>query len=318
MFDFKGLQQLAREGQDEPCEISVADLEAGKLRQIPKNIILMVWESDFPETSLERVGKTVIAQIQEHIYTKYWEHKYHARVFADAMVRAVRRLRVEGHPVSDPEIEGDDDVHIFVRWNMVFPLTISGKEAVEAIRAAYNLVWSRANQILEDSDSVLVLGKDTGVGMARLKRIADKLADMGYFPYIIKEQPDRIGESILQKVLRHALISKFVIVENTDASGHLYEIPHVAKMAECVTAVVQESGKGATWMFEDCYAKVQSWKKFEYKPGRITDTVEQAAAWAEQFIAQFGQFQMKVLPWLSKTQKNSKPKARRKKKHFHP
>jgi hypothetical protein len=33
--------------------------------------------------------------------------------------------------------------------------------------------------------------------------------------------------------------------ENSEASGHLYEIPHVAKAAECVTLVLQEEGKGA-------------------------------------------------------------------------
>jgi hypothetical protein len=34
--------------------------------------------------------------------------------------------------------------------------------------------------------------------------------------------------------MRYALSSKFVLVENTEPSGHLYEIPHVGKSAECV------------------------------------------------------------------------------------
>jgi hypothetical protein len=101
----------------------------------------------------------------------------------------------------------------------------------------------------------LVLGKDTGPALDRLKRIASKLQELGYYTYIIKEQPDKAGESVIQKVMRYALSSKFVIIENTEASGHLYEIPHVTKAAECVTVVLQEEGKGATWMFEDAYAK---------------------------------------------------------------
>jgi hypothetical protein len=32
--------------------------------------------------------------------------------------------------------------------------------------------------------------------------------------------------------MRYALSSKFVLIENTEPSGHLYEIPHVAKAAE--------------------------------------------------------------------------------------
>ena len=102
---------------------------------------------------------------------------------------------------------------------------------------------------------MLVLGKDVGQALDRLKRIAAELEPLGYHTYIMKEQPDKAGESVIQKVLRHALSSKFVLIENTEPSGHLSAIPHVAKAAECVTVVLQEEGKGATWMFEDAYAK---------------------------------------------------------------
>jgi len=84
----------------------------------------------------------------------------------------------------------------------------------------------------------------------RLQRIASRLQELGYYTYIIKDQPDKPGEGLVQKVLRYALSSKFVLIENSEPSGHLYEIPHVAKAAECVTVVLQEEGKGATWMFE--------------------------------------------------------------------
>jgi hypothetical protein len=41
-------------------------------------------------------------------------------------------------------------------------------------------------------------------------------------------------QTIIQKVLRYALLSRFVLIENTGASGHLFEVPHVTKMAECI------------------------------------------------------------------------------------
>lgn len=96
--------------------------------------------------------------------------------------------------------------------------------------------------------------------------------------------------------MRHALMCKFVIVENTEPSGHLYEMPHVAKAAECTTAVLQERGKGATWMFEDAYMKFRNWHKIEYS--NIDAAVDEAIAWAEDYIRQFGKFQQSVLPWL--------------------
>jgi len=47
--------------------------------------------------------------IQEHIYTKYWFHKFHASVFANAMIKAIKRLTVEGMPFSDEELEEYDE-----------------------------------------------------------------------------------------------------------------------------------------------------------------------------------------------------------------
>ncbi len=169
-----------------------------------------------------------------------------------------------------------------------------------SIKSAFDLVWHRADSILENSDSVLVLGKDSGAALDRLKSIASRLEDLGYYTYIIKEQPDRLGESVVQKVLRYAISSKFVIIENTEASGHLYEIPHVAKAAECVTVVLQEEGKGATWMFEDAYAKHKHWHKLTYWVGELKRAVDGAAAWAERFVADFADYQIANLPWLKK------------------
>jgi len=149
-------------------------------------------------------------------------------------------------------------------------------------------------------DSVLILGKDTGASLARLKEIEAKLPDLGYDTHIIKEQPEKAGESMIQKVMRCALSSKFVPIEKTEASGHLYEVPHVAKAAECVTAVLQEEGKGSTWMFEDAYAKHRHWHKLTYADGQIGTAVEEAVKWAEGFLGEFRAYQATTLLWLKK------------------
>jgi hypothetical protein len=242
----------------------------------------------------------LVCHIEEHLYTKYWEHKFSAYAFADAMVRAVVRLAHEGHPLSDPSREDEDDVHLFVRWELRLPIGTSAEVVAESINSAFDLVWQRADSILENSDSVLVLGKDTGPGLARLKQIASALEDLGYYSYIIKEQPDKAGESVIQKVMRFALSSKFVLVENTEAAGQLYEIPHVTKAAECVTVVLQEEGKGATWMFEDAYAKHRHWHKITYKEGTLHGAVREAVAWSERFVGAFAAKQAATLPWLKK------------------
>jgi hypothetical protein len=108
----------------------------------------------------------------------------------------------------------------------------------------------------------------------------------------------KAGESVIQKVMRYALSSKFVMIENTQPAGHLYEIPHVTKAAECVTVVLQEEGKGATWMFEDAYAKHRHWAKITHEDGNLEHAVQEAAAWAEKFVAAFAVDQKAKLPWL--------------------
>src|SRR5260221_4519367 len=263
---------------DDGDPIRLEELSRLNLENLPEDVHISLMDDYFPESTIWRKRDDLVCEIQEHLYTKYWEHKFSAYAFAEAMERAVRRLANEGHPFAEPSRD-DDDVHIFVRWQMTLPRATKAELVAKSIRSAFDLVWHRADSILENSDSVLVLGKDTGAGLKRLKKIASKLEELGYYTYIIKEQPDRAGESVVQKVLRYALSSKFVLIENTEASGHLYEIPHVAKAAECVTVVLQEVGKGATWMFEDAYAKHNHWHKLTYRRGSLERAVADAAAW---------------------------------------
>ena len=282
---------------DDVEPIGIAQLKDMSFPSMPEDIRIWVMDDYFPETIISRESDILVCEIQEHLYTKYWEHKFSAYAFAEAMERAVRRLAHEGHPLTSPTRD-DEDVHIFVRWELRLPINTGPESVAESIKAAFDMVWQRADSILENSDSVLVLGKDTGPALDKLKRIASKLRDLGYYTYIIKEQRDRAGESVVQKVMRCALSSKFVLIENAEASGHLYEIPHVAKAGECVTVVLQEDGKGATWMFEDAYAKHRHWHKLTYEDNQLENVVEQAAAWAERFVRYFASYQEAKLPWL--------------------
>lgn len=283
----------------EPDPIRVAELVRLDLASMPPDASVWIMDDNLPEVRIQRVGDRLVLAFEEHLYTKYWQHKYSAYAFSAAMERAVRRLADEGHPLSEPSVD-DEDVHIFVRWHLTLSATTSPTEVPAAIRAAFDLVWRRADAILENSDSVLILGKDTGDALARLQVIASTLDGLGYHTYIIKELPDNPGEGVIQKVLRYALSSKFVIIENTDPSGHLYEVPHIVKTAEAISVVVQEDGKGATWMFEDLYAKLNSIHKFVYPANEIADAVIRGARWAEGFRQQYSDYQMQHLPWLKR------------------
>ena len=99
-----------REDDGEP--ISIEELKRLNLKEMPEDVSVMVLGDYFPDTTLTREGEFLVCEITEHLYTKYWEHKFSAYAFAEAMERAVRRLAHEGHPFSGPSRD-DEDVHIF-------------------------------------------------------------------------------------------------------------------------------------------------------------------------------------------------------------
>lgn len=288
---------------DEFEDVNFSDLKNIDLKKIDENIHLNIFENNFPQCTINRNGNKLLINIEEHIYTKFWFHKYHASVFSEAMIKAIKRLRLEGVPFENEELDNEDEVHIFVRWSLIEPANIDINTLKNNINLAFDSVFERANSMLENSDSVLILGKDTGVGMELLKRIQYHLDNLGFYTYIIKEQPDRIGESIIQKVMRFGLSSRFVIIENSEPTGHLYEFPHITKFAELTSIVLQRQGEGSTWMFEDLYHKLNSIKKFEYNNDNLEEKINLGIEWAKDYAKSFGDYQKQKLPWFNQKNK---------------
>jgi hypothetical protein len=281
-------------------EISFSEFGNMNFENLDENITYQIFENNFPSCSITRLRDKLLVRIEEHIYTKYWFHKYHASVFSEAMIKAIKRLRIEGVPFSDDELENEDEVHIFVRWTLTEPVNINSKTLAQNINLAFDTVFERANSMLENSDSILILGKDTGEGLEVLKRIQSHLDNLGFYTYIIKELPDIIGESVMQKVLRYGLSSRFVIIENSEPTGHLYEFPHITKFAELTSIILQRKGEGSTWMFEDLYHRIKNIKKFEYSNENLEEQINTGIEWAYEYLKAFGNYQKDKLPWLSK------------------
>src|SRR5437667_4409081 len=139
-----------RDDDGEP--IGIDELKGLDLGGMPEDVVVQVMDNYFPETTIRREGGTLICDIEERLYTKYWEHKFSAYAFAEAMERAVRRLAREGHPLLNPAVD-DEDVHIFVRWQLQLPVGTQSDVVADSIKAAFDLVWARADSILENSDS---------------------------------------------------------------------------------------------------------------------------------------------------------------------
>jgi hypothetical protein len=119
-----------RNEDDDP--ISIKALKALDLAAMPDDVAVRVMDNYFPDTTLRREGDSLVCEIEEHLYTKYWEHKFSAYAFSEAMERAVTRLMHEGHPISRPSRDAED-VHIFVRWQLRLPLATPPEELILAV-----------------------------------------------------------------------------------------------------------------------------------------------------------------------------------------
>ena len=77
-----------------------------------------------------------------------------------------------------------------MRWHVApsGPYKLNHYRKVDKVGFRFSV--ESAEAILENSDSVLILGKDTGLGMAKLKTIGSKLQERGYYTFIIKDGPD--------------------------------------------------------------------------------------------------------------------------------
>ena len=111
--------------------LSLKELLTINLTKMPEQESLQILDNNFPCCYIIRIGDSLEITLEEHIYTKYWFHKYHASVFAEAMIKAVKRLATEGFPYFSEELDNDDDVHLFVRWALAESIHIPNQTLID-------------------------------------------------------------------------------------------------------------------------------------------------------------------------------------------
>lgn len=128
--------------------------------------------------------------------------------------------------------------------------------------------------------SILILGQDTSQ-IERLRIIQNILNERGYKGIIVKDQSDIEIQSVEEKINMLGSISKFVICENSFPSGHIDELK-ICSLNRYVTAIIQEEGKGATWMQSDYPLDYSFIKVFKYSSlSQIDDILSEVIKWAE-------------------------------------
>jgi hypothetical protein len=137
--------------------------------------------------------------------------------------------------------------------------------------------------------TVVILGKDnTDEAYARLRVMAAVAESRGMIPILVRQQTELYGEPFLKKALLYCNLARYVIVENSAPAGQIVELP-LTLFQGSVTAVLQEEGKGSTWLLEELLVRQRNVKRFTYPPGGLEAAVQEASEWCETAWTEFAE-----------------------------
>jgi len=129
-------------------------------------------------------------------------------------------------------------------------ITFAQKFASDPVYASSQLAeHSIIDQLKASLDkNVLVLGRDSdGEGMEKINTIKTVLERLHFNGLTLKELPEIEFISLESKMARVAALCRFIIVEDSRASGHIDELK-ICVTNEFITVIVREAGTGSTWM----------------------------------------------------------------------
>lgn len=131
---------------------------------------------------------------------------------------------------------------------------------------------------------VLILGKHSKDDKcSKLKLIRHKLKVLGYDAYCVIEKPDDQGVTFIDKALKLAEDSKFIIIENSEPGGQIYEIAKIEN-TNYPTIILQKRDEGPSWLLDGIENRVSNFEKFEYDNRGLQEAIENGVKWAEEFI----------------------------------
>ena len=143
---------------------------------------------------------------------------------------------------------------------------------------------------------VLVLGQDT-TEIHRLRAIQQRLKSHGFEGVVVKDITDIEIQSVEEKVNMLASLSAFVVCENSYPSGHVDELK-ICSLNRFVTAILQEKGRGATWMQADYPVDFSFIETFEYSNvNEIGSAVDKSVEWALKKIDERKAFFNSIYRW---------------------
>jgi len=133
------------------AEVELDDLKGFNITSIPDGFWLALIEDnniDFQSASLSQEGYAGYSLVEMHIYRKYWDHKFGASQYSEALKKAIEQRKETNKDVEFDEIE-DDGAHIFIRFTIYYLQDMLIDEAYRTYQKIVTELEGHTERILE-------------------------------------------------------------------------------------------------------------------------------------------------------------------------
>ncbi len=144
---------------------------------------------------------------------------------------------------------------------------------------------------------VLILGSYSEEGLKKLCTIKEKIKEMGYTPILVKDI--ELSGSLHRKVKTLGNLMRFIIVEDSEKSGHLTEI-EFCKQDDWITAFLWKDGRPSSAMTKDYTVGTLIRRGFDYELPLLDAALENAVSWAEDTLLNVSENTKKPSIWNQK------------------
>lgn len=171
------------------------------------------------------------------------------------------------------------------RTELVFDLLLP-----DVVRALGNAARSKES-------TVLIIGSYSQKGRDKLEEIRSALAKHDLEGVVVDDFADIHQQSLFEKMLMFGSLARFIICDESVASGHLIELKACSDIG-FVTAILRNQGRSVTWVNADIAADRTHMRIFPYdSDGQIGASVDDAVVWAQSKVKDRAEYYNREYPW---------------------
>jgi len=145
--------------------------------------------------------------------------------------------------------------------------------------------------------NVLVIGNDSGEGLKNMQEISRELKKQGFEPILLRDKEDIKGQNLEEKVMTYALMSFFVVADDSIPSGHIAELSLLIRN-RIITAVLRKKGIGSTYVINDYDVDFGNYvKAWAYELPNLEKIIPKIIDWADNVFLKRKLYMKKRYPW---------------------